>query len=103
MAYSASNPPQRMFGGLALGNTSSTSLSPVHGMWQYRSADTTTTVIAAGYFTNGQDLGMRIGDLVFISAQSTMGSTGVAITTAVVQLVTSTGATVGPGTQIGAT
>ncbi len=103
MAYSASNPPQRLYGGLSLGNTSSTSLSPVHGIWQYRSADATNVVAAAGYFTNAQDLGMRIGDLIFTTVQSTMGSTGCLIVTNVVQQVTSTGAVVGPSTVVGAT
>lgn len=55
MSYSTSNPP-----GLK-------SVSPLTGpgqTWFYRSTDVATDVDAVGYFTNGYDLGMRVGDIV---------------------------------------
>lgn len=36
-------------------------------LWWYTSpTDSAATVCGAGYFTDGQDRGMRVGDLVFI-------------------------------------
>lgn len=55
MAYSTSNPPVRLCGGIG------SSMS----IWGYKSADGQTDVRVAGYFTNGYDLGMRAGDIVF--------------------------------------
>jgi hypothetical protein len=55
MAYSTSNPPvllQQPIAGLRL--------------WYYSSADAAATVDAAGYFTNGFDLGMRANDQIFV-------------------------------------
>ena len=56
MAYSTASPPNcltnRVGGGGAL--------------WHYSSADVDSDVDATGYFTNGNDLGMRVGDVVFV-------------------------------------
>jgi lipid-binding SYLF domain-containing protein len=56
MAYAASNPPtlnsQRVGGGGAI--------------WTYLSTDVSTDVDAAGYFTNGDALGMKVGDVVLV-------------------------------------
>lgn len=56
MAYSTSNPPRRMVEGIGGGAK----------LWFYSSADAAATVDASGYFTNGYDLGMRDGDLIFV-------------------------------------
>ena len=56
MAYSTSNPPALMAGGQ----------SGQKRIWQYSSADAKATVDTSGYFTNGYDLGMRDGDLIFV-------------------------------------
>ena len=56
MAYSTSNPPAKVADRLAGGPT----------MWLYSSTDAIAAVDAAGYFTNGGDLGMAVGDFVFI-------------------------------------
>lgn len=58
MAYSTSNPPVLIAG-------------PIHKdaagrIWFYSSTDNLAAVRVAGYFTNGYDLGMRAGDIVFI-------------------------------------
>lgn len=56
MAYSASNPPalvsQRIGGGPAI--------------WLYKSADVVGDVDATDYFSNGEALGMRVGDMVWV-------------------------------------
>lgn len=54
--YSTSNPPAIVAGPLTgAGKT-----------WFYSSVDAVSLVVAAGYFTNGYDLGMRKGDMVFV-------------------------------------
>ena len=55
MAYVASAPPIKMWSTLA-GNSG----------WYYTSDDQATDVDATDYFTNGHDLGMRTGDVVYI-------------------------------------
>ena len=55
MAYAVTNPPALI------------SPMPMTGpgrTWSYRSVDQATDVDATGYFTNGYDLGMRVGDIV---------------------------------------
>lgn len=66
MAYVATNPPQclvpRMGGGIAL--------------WAYNSTDVHTDVDATDYFTNGSDLGLKVGDHMIVGKTSaTIGST----------------------------
>lgn len=78
MAYSNSNPPallqDRVGGGGAV--------------WSYISADPIATATGASYITNGDDLGMKVGDAVmlydtgtpksyvaFVSAVSSAGAT----------------------------
>lgn len=55
MAYSTDNPPSllvsRTGGGMAI--------------WHYNSADASTVVDTANYISNADDLGMKVGDLVF--------------------------------------
>lgn len=57
MAYSTSSPPRLILEG-GIGGTPS--------IWLYTSADAKATVDGSGYFTNGYDLGMRDGDLIFV-------------------------------------
>ena len=55
MAYSTTNPPTRVTGQLAGLN-----------IWIYSHAtDDSAAVLAQDYFTDGLDLGMKIGDLVY--------------------------------------
>lgn len=66
MAYATTNPPMllvpRMGTGIAL--------------WAYQSTDVHTDVDAADYFSNGDALGMEIGDIVLVSKTSaTKGTT----------------------------
>lgn len=66
MAYSTDNPPAKIAGGVGG--------SPA--LWVYNSADVHTDVDAAGYFTNGDALGMKVGDHVIVGkTTATTGST----------------------------
>ena len=58
MSYSTSSPPQLIQMGSIDGNGGPR-------IWAYASTDSNATVYAAGYFTNGLELGMQKGDLLF--------------------------------------
>jgi lipid-binding SYLF domain-containing protein len=60
MAYSVSNPPNL----ISMGPIASAANRPK--IWSYSSVDAATTVDDSGYFTNGSDLGMNVGDLVIV-------------------------------------
>lgn len=66
MTYAASNPPRQLVQGL--------SGSP--SLWIYNSTDVHTDVDATDYFTNGDDLGLKVGDCIIVQKTSaTIGST----------------------------
>lgn len=54
MAYSKTNPPSLLMDRIGGGGA----------VWSYISPDNRGAVTAAGYFTNAQSLGMRVGDVV---------------------------------------
>lgn len=56
MAYSTSNPPVKV----------ASSLTGAGNLWYYSSADVDSDVDATDYFSNGQALGMLVGDVVFV-------------------------------------
>lgn len=60
MAYSTSTPPVLQS-------------QPINGprVWFYQSADAQTDVRVSGYFTNGWELGMRAGDIVYVTDTDT--------------------------------
>ena len=63
MAYApTTNRPFRMTDGPLSGNANS-----FPSLWGYSSADAAATVAGANYFSDGQDLGLRLGDLVFVN------------------------------------
>lgn len=62
MAYSTSSPPMLLMG--TIGN-----VAP--NIWAYKSADVDDTVNGSGYFTNGDNLGMKLGDLVIVDDTTT--------------------------------
>lgn len=77
MAYSTSNPPFLLARGIAGGMAGSTAANSTAftgyvtmwgggNQWYYRSSDPVATVVASSYFTNGMQLGMRLGDVVTI-------------------------------------
>lgn len=66
MAYATSNPPVKIGGGIGSGPA----------LWIYNSTDVHTDVDATDYFTNGGDLGMKVGDHVLVGkTTSTIGAT----------------------------
>lgn len=67
MAYSTANPPKQLVTGMGSGQPS---------LWVYTSTDVHTDVDAAGYFTDGSDLGLRVGDVMLVSkSDATIGTT----------------------------
>lgn len=67
MAYATTNPPKLLVSGL--GGTQPS-------LWVYTSTDVHTDVDAADYFSNGDALGMKVGDVVLVSKSSaTIGTT----------------------------
>lgn len=58
MPYSKENPP-------AL-RTQRVGSTPGGAVWSFVSADPLATVVGAGYFTNGTELGMQVGDEVSV-------------------------------------
>ena len=61
MAYETSNPPQKVSGGIGGGGN----------LFLYIDGDAAVTVRGANYFSNGEDLGMKVGDVVLLSDTST--------------------------------
>ena len=58
---SQSNPPILMWSPVGVGHN-----TPNAGMkvWTYQSTNSTTEITTAGFFTDGQSLGMAIGDIL---------------------------------------
>ena len=60
MAYDVSNPPALTAQRVGSGKNSGGAI------WSYASIDDLTAVVAADYFSNGEDLGMELGDVVHV-------------------------------------
>jgi hypothetical protein len=94
MAYVVTNPPRLL-------------MQAINGprIWQYVSTDDAAAVDAAGYITNGGQLGMKVGDLVFSTDSNetnslTSGHTVVTVsTTAPGAVDLSNGITLGGGSN----
>ncbi len=78
MAYSTANRPFLIlpavgggFAGTVVGAGGAGSSDCGGNLWAYRSTDAAGTVAGANYFTDGFKLGMRKGDIVFITQVST--------------------------------
>ena len=66
MAYATTNPPQLLVQGMGDGVS----------LWAYASTDVHTDVDATDYFSNGDDLGMKVNDTVIVTKTSaTIGAT----------------------------
>lgn len=73
------------------------------GLWYYQSSDPSTTIVGTvNYFTDGLQLGMRNGDLIFMLAPSSGGSTGTVLLGIAALMTTNSTAGFGvvTGTQI---
>lgn len=82
MSYSGStatspNPPIAMIPNIGGGPVSSTSVySRSRQLWFYNTSDGSTVLQNAAYFTDGKDLGFRVGDAMIAVCASTESSTG---------------------------
>lgn len=61
MSYSTSTPPKLLSQAVGGGGK----------LWLYESADAIATVNTSGYFTNGDALGMKVGDTVIVRDTAT--------------------------------
>jgi len=64
MAYSTANPPNKLVSGSLDGAGGPT-------VWTYVSADAIGTVKGASYFSNGDALGMKVGDFILVFDSNT--------------------------------
>lgn len=71
-------------------------------IWTYASSDSYSTIAGVGYFTNGGQLGMKLGDLVFVFVIGGAVSSGKVITVATTGTgavtISSTGQSIGSAT-----
>lgn len=71
-------------------------------IWTYASADSYATIAGVGYFTNGGQLGMKVGDLVFVFVTGGAISSGKVITVSATApgatTISSTGQSIGSAT-----
>lgn len=58
MSYSTSNPPKLVMQSIGGSGVS---------IWTYSSTDAAATVDGANYFTNGGSLGLKVGDIMFVT------------------------------------
>lgn len=119
-ASSVSNPPTRVWGGMGAGadaritGGSTLYISGPGGSnpagrgfgqqaWVYHTTDVTSAPLAANYFTDAKDLGVRPGDIFFFVQQgSTVGSSQM-LRLCVVSSVSSAGAAFSTATFISGT
>ncbi len=115
MAYSTLNPPILLARGMGtltstLGalmySTAQTSNAAVRGgtgLWVYHSSDPSTTIVGTlSYFTNGLDLGMKNGDIIFTVSVASGGSTAACLMgiSALVTTNSTAGFGIATGTQL---
>lgn len=87
MAYSTDNPPALVSQGVG-GN---------YREWVYKSTDPLTAVRVNGYFSDGYDLGMRVGDKVtIVDTDASPIDTAIAV----VSVATAAGVNLTDGTEL---
>jgi hypothetical protein len=101
MAYSTANRPYLITPAVA-GGFGGTILNSVPGssdcggnVWAYRASDAPATVAGANYFTDGFKMGIRKGDIMFVTQFSTALAVSAFAITAVTSVGASSAATVG--------
>jgi len=100
-ASSIANPPalvaRPLSVGARLGSNASAQNVPIRlGLWVFGSTDTTSSPFTAGYFSDGYELGMKQGDIVFCVGQTSTVSSSQCLMIGCVSSVSSTGG----GTQL---
>lgn len=117
MAYSGStasssvaNPPRRLIDGIMSfpGSTGLTTTPDAPGgqgggLWYYSSTNLTTDLVAAGFFSDGKNLGMRPGDMVMGVQFSSAGSSVTTFQGAIVSISTAGAASLSTGSLITST
>jgi len=75
MSYSTSNPPHVIAPRMGDGGTA---------LWGFRSTEGTTLISSvSGYFSNGKSLGMKVGDVVFVTESDNSYALSVGSVTAI--------------------
>jgi hypothetical protein len=90
MAYATSNQPVKIV---------SMGLGSGPNMWSYVDGDAAAVVDASGYFTDGYDLGMRDGDLIYTYATGSKIWSSHTITVSGTTVNLADGTTVGSSTN----
>lgn len=89
-ASSVSNPPVELMNSLGgQGNRPGAGSA----LWYYNSTNTSTEVTTANFFTDGLQLGMKAGDIVFVNYTTSIGSTAVIPYMGSIGIVSTLGAT----------
>ena len=93
-ASSVANPPFQIGGGFLAGRSINESTDAANGgnLWFLNSTDTLASVLVANYFTDGQRLGMRNGDIMLCSLRTGEDSCLQLFTAGVVCEVSTSGA-----------
>lgn len=106
MAYdSTGNPPARVDNSLisARNINESTSVAEGGSLWVYNSTNLTTDLTVANFFSDGDRLGMRNGDILISATHSTQSSTGHVLVIGMITGVSSSGAALSTGGTITST
>ena len=112
MAYSGStaastvaNPPKRIsMGGLTGRNLrESTSVDEGHQLWFYNSSHLTTDLAASSFISDAARLGMRNGDVMIAVQASTGGSTTTALLIGVIELDSTSAASISTSVSLTST
>jgi hypothetical protein len=69
---SVANPPFELMN--TLGGAANR-ICPGTALWSYCSTNSATEVTTANFFSDGVQLGMKVGDIVFVVYQTSVGST----------------------------
>lgn len=111
MAYDTSNPPRLIQGplfrrpDLLATATDGGNVLAKYGpqFWIYTSTDVSTVVDADGFFSNGYNLGMRTGDIVWVTEMTSGGATRLTTIHAVNRATATGGVDLQDGTTVAKT
>jgi hypothetical protein len=100
MAYSGStastpNPPVLVAGAMTKGSTALTGQSKQ--LWMYNSTNLTTDLTASGFFSDGANLGMKVGDLVIGTQYTSAGSSVISFQGVIASMSTAGAASLSTG------
>lgn len=107
---SVANPPRQMVQSIGA-NHGTTGLTTAPGapgaqgggLWFYCSTNLTTDLVVAGFFSDGENLGMRPGDMVFGMQFSSAGSSVTSFMGAVTGITTAGAASLSTGSLVTST